>query len=109
MILVTGGAGFIGSNFILDWCRSSDEQVINIDKLTYAGNLMNLSSLEDSPQHEFFNVDIGNSKQVSKIPSNQLFQIPFVHRPNLLAKTFALVTTNYYKVYHETHLYIPGI
>ena len=67
MILVTGGAGFIGSNFILDWCRSSDEQVINIDKLTYAGNLMNLSSLKDSTQHEFFNVDIGNSNQLSKI------------------------------------------
>ena len=41
-ILVTGGAGFIGSNFILDWLACNDEPVVNLDKLTYAGNLMNL-------------------------------------------------------------------
>ncbi|WP_169170873.1 NAD-dependent epimerase/dehydratase family protein, partial [Acidovorax sp. SRB_24] len=39
MILVTGGAGFIGANFVLDWLRSSEEGVVNLDKLTYAGNL----------------------------------------------------------------------
>ncbi|MFN5802054.1 MAG: NAD-dependent epimerase/dehydratase family protein, partial [Burkholderiales bacterium] len=43
MILVTGGAGFIGSNFVLDWLSLSDEAVVNLDKLTYAGNLENLS------------------------------------------------------------------
>ena len=46
-ILVTGGAGFIGSNFVLDWLADSDELVINLDKLTYAGNLQNLTSLKD--------------------------------------------------------------
>ena len=45
MILVTGGAGFIGSNFVLDWLAQSDEQIINLDKLTYAGNLQNLAPL----------------------------------------------------------------
>ena len=46
MILVTGGAGFIGANFVLDWLDWSDEPVINLDKLTYAGNLGNLASLK---------------------------------------------------------------
>jgi dTDP-D-glucose 4,6-dehydratase len=45
VILVTGGAGFIGANFILDWLRVNDETVLNLDKLTYAGNLENLASL----------------------------------------------------------------
>ncbi len=44
MILVTGGAGFIGANFVLDWLAQSDEAVINLDILSYAGNLENLSS-----------------------------------------------------------------
>ena len=48
-ILVTGGAGFIGSNFVIDWLDHHDELIINIDKLTYAGNLNNLSSLGYSP------------------------------------------------------------
>ena len=58
MILVTGGAGFIGANFILDWLRTSDEPVLNVDKLTYAGNLQTLQSLRDSPGHVFAQVDI---------------------------------------------------
>ena len=45
-ILVTGGAGFIGSNFVLDWLAQCDEPVVNLDKLTYAGNLENLASLQ---------------------------------------------------------------
>ncbi|MFT4505367.1 dTDP-glucose 4,6-dehydratase [Caballeronia sp. 15711] len=58
MILVTGGAGFIGANFILDWLRTSDEPVLNVDKLTYAGNLQTLQSLRDNPAHVFAQVDI---------------------------------------------------
>ena len=50
-ILVTGGAGFIGSNFILEWLKQSSEQVINLDILTYAGNLENLASLAGDPRH----------------------------------------------------------
>jgi dTDP-glucose 4,6-dehydratase len=64
-ILVTGGAGFIGSNFIINWLESSDEKVINLDKLTYAGNLNNLSSLEKNINHIFVNGDIANSELVT--------------------------------------------
>jgi dTDP-glucose 4,6-dehydratase len=57
MILVTGGAGFIGSNFVLDWCAQSDEGIINLDKLTYAGNASNLASLQGNAQHVFVQAD----------------------------------------------------
>ena len=49
MILVTGGAGFIGANFVLDWLAHGDEPVLNLDKLTYAGNLASLRDIQGSP------------------------------------------------------------
>jgi dTDP-glucose 4,6-dehydratase len=58
MILVTGGAGFIGANFVLDWLNTSDEAVLNVDKLTYAGNLGSLKSQQDNPRHVFVRADI---------------------------------------------------
>jgi dTDP-glucose 4,6-dehydratase len=64
MILVTGGAGFIGSNFVLDWLASSQEPVVNLDKLTYAGNLENLNELKGNPHHHFVQGDIGNFEAV---------------------------------------------
>jgi dTDP-glucose 4,6-dehydratase len=60
MILVTGGAGFIGSNYVLDWLHVTSEPVLNIDKLTYAGNLANLASLRDDSRHVFVREDIAN-------------------------------------------------
>jgi len=57
-ILVTGAAGFIGSNFVLDWLRGCDEPVISLDKLTYAGNLQNLASLQGDARHTFVQGDI---------------------------------------------------
>jgi dTDP-glucose 4,6-dehydratase len=60
-ILVTGGAGFIGSNFVLDWLAQTDETVVNLDKLTYAGNLRNLDPVKDNPNHVFVHGDIGDS------------------------------------------------
>jgi dTDP-glucose 4,6-dehydratase len=58
MILVTGGAGFIGANFVLDWLRDSTESVLNVDKLTYAGNLRTLTPLAGSANHVFVRGDI---------------------------------------------------
>jgi dTDP-glucose 4,6-dehydratase len=67
MILVTGGAGFIGSNFVLDWLANSQEAVVNLDKLTYAGNLQNLASLDGNSRHVFVQGDIGDSALVSRL------------------------------------------
>ncbi len=65
--MVTGGAGFIGSNFVLDWLALSDEAVINIDKLTYAGNLENLQSLKGHNGHVFVRSDIGDAATVGEL------------------------------------------
>ena len=67
MILVTGGAGFIGSNFVLDWVATSQEAVVNLDKLTYAGNLQNLASLDGNGQHVFVQGDIGDPVLVARL------------------------------------------
>ncbi len=70
MILVTGGAGFIGSNFVLDWLTSTDEPVINLDKLTYAGNPDNLSSIEGDSRHQLVKGDICDRELVSQLMSS---------------------------------------
>jgi dTDP-glucose 4,6-dehydratase len=67
MILVTGGAGFIGANFVLDWIAEVGESVINLDKLTYAGNLENLASLQGNKQHIFVQGDIGDSALLQRL------------------------------------------
>jgi len=67
MILVTGGAGFIGSNFVLDWLAQSEEPVLNLDKLTYAGNLDNLSTLKDDARHNFVQGDIADKSLVADL------------------------------------------
>lgn len=76
MILVTGGAGFIGSNFILDWLAHSDEPVLNLDKLTYAGNLDNLAPLRGDARHVFVQGDIGDRALVAELLAK--------HRPRAL-------------------------
>lgn len=67
MILVTGGAGFIGSNFVRSWLGKSDEPVINLDKLTYAGNLQNLHEFSDDSRHIFVEGDIGDHQLVADL------------------------------------------
>ncbi len=67
MILVTGSAGFIGANFVLDWCAQHDESVVSLDKLTYAGNLENLASLQNDPRHTFVHGDIGDAQLVAEL------------------------------------------
>ncbi|MDD5333384.1 MAG: dTDP-glucose 4,6-dehydratase [Rhodoferax sp.] len=67
MILVTGGAGFIGANFVLDWLAQSDEAVLNLDKLTYAGNPENLLSLQGDSRYLFVQGDIGDAALVAQL------------------------------------------
>jgi dTDP-glucose 4,6-dehydratase len=66
-ILVTGGAGFIGANFVLDWCARHDEPVVNLDALTYAGNLASLATLADDPRHRFVHGDIRDADRVAHL------------------------------------------
>ncbi|MHC8441645.1 MAG: dTDP-glucose 4,6-dehydratase [Candidatus Eutrophobiaceae bacterium] len=66
-ILVTGGAGFIGCNFVIDWLHETDEIVINLDKLTYAGNAGNLVDLKEDRRHIFVNGDIGDTHLITRL------------------------------------------
>ena len=66
-ILVTGGAGFIGANFVLDWLAQSSEAVLNLDKLTYAGNLENLTALQANPRHRFVQGDIADGALIDRL------------------------------------------
>nr|WP_315234651.1 dTDP-glucose 4,6-dehydratase [uncultured Albidiferax sp.] len=67
MILVTGGAGFIGANFVLDWVAQQGEPVVNLDKLTYAGNIENLASVQADSRHIFVQGDIGDNALVTRL------------------------------------------
>ena len=67
MIFVTGGAGFIGANFVLDWLAQGDEPVVNLDKLTYAGNRENLAALDGDARHVFVQGDIGDTALVAQL------------------------------------------
>ncbi len=75
-ILVTGGAGFIGSNFVLDWLATSDEPIVNLDALTYAGNLANLAALQGDRRHHFVKGDIGDRPLLDSLLAS--------HRPRAL-------------------------
>lgn len=66
-ILVTGGAGFIGSNFVLEWIQKADARVVNLDLLTYAGNRRNLDSIENDPRHTFVRGDICDEALVNSL------------------------------------------
>ncbi len=66
-IMVTGGAGFIGSNFVIEWLERHNERLINVDKLTYAGNLENLVTLEGNLNHIFVHEDISNTQVINQL------------------------------------------
>ena len=74
MILVTGGAGFIGSNFVLDWIATEGTPVVNLDKLTYAGNPANLAALKDNARHIFAHGDINDRALVAKLLHARLLE-----------------------------------
>ena len=76
MILVTGGAGFIGSNFVLDWVAGTGSPVLNLDKLTYAGNLENLAALEGDPRHAFVRGDVCDRELLDRLLAE--------HRPSAI-------------------------
>ena len=76
MILVTGGAGFIGCNFVLDWLAGSDEPVVNLDALTYAGNLESLKSVSGRQDHHFVQGDIRDRELVGRLLA--------MHRPRAI-------------------------
>ena len=78
-ILVTGAAGFIGSNFVLDWLKTSSESVINLDKLTYAGNRHNLATIQDDPRHTLVQGDIGDQSLVPQCGYCQSGQLMSAH------------------------------
>ena len=81
MLLVTGGAGFIGANFVLDWLAQSAEAVINLDNLTYAGNSENLASLHGDKRHVFVKGDIGDALLVDELLAR--------HRPRAIVNLAA--------------------
>ena len=66
-ILVTGAAGFIGSNFVIDWFQESAEDIVSLDLLTYAGNIENLSSLNNNAHHHFVKGSIGDRELTSQL------------------------------------------
>jgi len=70
-ILVTGGAGFIGSNFILQWMEQERTPVVNLDKLTYAGNLRNLERVSTDPRYQFVLGDIGDREMIGRLLQNR--------------------------------------
>lgn len=67
MILVTGGAGFIGSNFVLDWMAQDGTALVNVDKLTYAGNPNNLAAVKHNTRHHFVQADIGDTEKMASL------------------------------------------
>src|SRR5512142_176930 len=75
-IVVTGGAGFIGSNYILHWLQAESTPVINLDNLTYAGNLRNLESVESDSRYRFVRADIADREAVRRVFAE--------HRPRAL-------------------------
>lgn len=97
-LLITGGAGFIGSNFILYWLKNHPEdKILNLDKLTYAGNLENLSSVEKNPQYQFIHGDICSGELIDRVMEGVDIVVHFAaesHVDRSISNPAAFVMTN---------------
>jgi len=105
MILVTGGAGFIGANFVLDWLAACDEPVLNVDKLTYAGNLHNLDSVRGNPRHTFVHADAGDAATIASLlaqhrPRAVIHFAAESHVDRSIAGPQAFIQTNVVATFH---------
>ncbi len=105
LILVTGGAGFIGSNFVLHWIGQNKGKVVNLDLLTYAGNLGNLASLEGNPDHLFVRGDIGDRALLDQLlaehhPSAIVHFAAESHVDRSILGPEAFLRTNIYGTFH---------
>lgn len=104
-VLVTGGAGFIGSNFILDWLSGPGSPIVNLDKLTYAGNLQNLASLEQNPAYFFEEGDICDRPLLDRVlrqyrPRAIVHFAAESHVDRSLVGPEAFIQTNIYGTFH---------
>tara|TARA_B100000989_G_scaffold126381_1_gene93731 strand:+ start:487 stop:1482 length:996 start_codon:yes stop_codon:yes gene_type:complete len=99
MILITGGAGFIGSNFILNWIKENDEPILNYDNLTYASNLKNLSDIEDNKNYFFLKGDINDKTLLNEVllkykPRSIINFAAETHVDNSIASPEAFISSN---------------
>ena len=116
-ILVTGGAGFIGANFVFDWIAERDEAVVNLDKLTYSGNPENLTRLKNNPRHVFVCGDIGNAAMLDSLlneyrPRAIINFAAESHVDRSIHGPGAFIETNIvgvYKLLESTRLYWDGL
>ncbi|HUY80566.1 MAG TPA: dTDP-glucose 4,6-dehydratase [Acidobacteriaceae bacterium] len=107
-ILVTGGAGFIGSNFVLQWIANSDAQVVNLDLLTYAGNRRNLQSIEHHPRHTFLQGDICDESLIASLlrehqPMAIVHFAAESHVDRSIADPSAFIQTNVFGTFNLLH------
>jgi dTDP-glucose 4,6-dehydratase len=119
MILVTGGAGFIGANFVLDWLAAGTEPVLNLDKLTYAGNLASLAPLAGDARHQFVHGDIADRTLVDGLLATHQPRavIHFaaeshvdrsIHGPEAFLQTNILGTFHLLEAVRNYHATLPG-
>lgn len=116
-ILVTGGAGFIGSNFVRDWFNYSDETIVNLDKLTYAGSLENLNAIANDLRHKFVEGDIGDRNLVTRLfdtysPRAVINLAAETHVDRSIDSPSPFVTTNIngtFQLLETTRAYLAGL